>query len=132
MPLIKTPKGASKEERARIIAQNIRSEEKAGKPHKQAVAISLETDRKSRKRAGEMNKETAVSIVALLELMDRVERYPHETVFKEAINFLTKSLEKSDVGKEESRKYERRWIKKHSHRSIGGVKKYIEANYFFD
>lgn len=43
MPLIKS---GSRE----AIGQNIRTEEAAGKPHKQAVAIALDTARRSGKR----------------------------------------------------------------------------------
>lgn len=50
MPLIKTPKGASKKQRAKIRSKNIATEIRAGKPPKQAVATAYSTERRSRKR----------------------------------------------------------------------------------
>lgn len=69
-----------------------------------------------------MNEETAVSIVKLLELMDRIERYPADTVFCKALDFLTESLEENKIGREELRKYRNRWRTKHFHQTIGGRK----------
>lgn len=51
MPLIKVPKGASKKKKNRVIGQNIRELKDSGRPQKQAVAIALDSARRTgRKR----------------------------------------------------------------------------------
>ncbi|MFX0132150.1 MAG: hypothetical protein ACFFDN_00760 [Candidatus Hodarchaeota archaeon] len=52
MPLLKTPKKASKKMKRKIMNQNIKTEMAAGKPQKQAVAIaySMQRRKKSKKR----------------------------------------------------------------------------------
>jgi hypothetical protein len=50
MPLIKTPKGASKKQRQKIRSKNIATEIRAGKPPKQAVAIAYSQERSGAKK----------------------------------------------------------------------------------
>ena len=50
MPLKKTPKGASKKQRKKILSENIRRAVEAGKPQKQAVAIAYSVARRGKKR----------------------------------------------------------------------------------
>lgn len=51
MPLLKGNKGRSR----KGIARNIKTERKAGKPHKQAVAIALSIAKKSKNKKKHLN-----------------------------------------------------------------------------